>query len=92
VHAEVRAIIDAIRTACWIGGSTLYFTRIDPEGHLLRSGQPYCTVCSRLALDTGVASFALWQDDGIRLFDTHHYNDLSYEFHEAAVWRPTPRI
>lgn len=81
VHAEWRAIIDAIRNKKDIVGSTLYFTRVDDSGEILKSGMPYCTVCSRLALDTGVKYFALWHESGIVLYDTREYNELSYQFH-----------
>ncbi|MCX6755080.1 MAG: deaminase [Candidatus Nomurabacteria bacterium] len=82
LHAEWRAIIDAIKNMKDITGSTLYFTRVDEEGNILKSGEPYCTVCSRLALDNGIKYFALWHDDGIKLYNTKEYNDLSYEFHK----------
>lgn len=81
VHAEWRAIIDAIRQRGNIKGSTLYFTRVDEAGRLIRSGKPYCTVCSRLALDNGIRFFALWHDSGIKLYETPEYNELSYQFH-----------
>lgn len=81
VHAEWRAIIDAIKNNKDIKGSTLYFTRVDDKGNILKSGEPYCTVCSRLALDNGVKYFALWHDSGIKLYDTDEYNELSYKFH-----------
>jgi deoxycytidylate deaminase len=81
VHAEWRAIIDAVHNAETLDGSTLFFTRVDANGNILRSGQPYCTACSRLALDNGVSFFALWHDDGIRIYDTKEYNELSYRFH-----------
>jgi deoxycytidylate deaminase len=81
MHAEVRAIIEAIKNKKDITGSTLYFTRVDKEGNILKSGEPYCTLCSRIALDTGVKYFALWHDAGIKLYDTDEYNELSYQFH-----------
>ena len=81
MHAEWRAIIDAIRNKKDITGSSLYFTRIDADGNLLRSGDPYCTVCSRIALDVGIKYFGLWQKEGIKMFDTKRYNKLSYDFH-----------
>ncbi len=82
MHAEWRAIIDALRHhSNDLAGSTLYFTRVDADGMLLKSGEPYCTVCSRFALDVGIAQFALWQEAGIRVFDTAEYNQLSYAFH-----------
>lgn len=83
MHAEWRAIVDALRRhPDEILGSTLYFTRIDTEGSILKSGEPYCTVCSRLALDVGVAHFALWQESGIRVYRTDEYNQSSYAFHK----------
>lgn len=84
VHAEWRAIIDAIRNKKDISGSTLYFIRVDNSGNLLRSGEPYCTVCSRLVLDTGIKYFALWHDNGVKLYDTKEYNKLSYDFHRKS--------
>jgi deoxycytidylate deaminase len=81
MHAEWRAIIDAIRNTRDLQGSTLYFTRVDQDGNILKSGQPYCTVCSRLALDTGISYFSLWHDSGIKIYDTTEYNELSYQFH-----------
>jgi deoxycytidylate deaminase len=81
VHAEWRVIMDAIRNQKNLNGSVLYFTRVDAEGNILKSGDPYCTVCSRLALDAGISYFALWQDAGIKLYDTQEYNELSYHFH-----------
>jgi len=59
VHAEWNAIIDALKNnAGRIDGSTLYFMRIDKNGDFTDAGEPFCTVCSRLALQSGVAEFA----------------------------------
>jgi len=84
MHAEWRAILDAFtRHPGKIRGADLYFTRVDERGALLRSGQPYCTVCSRLALDVGIATFALWQEEGINQYPTDLYNNLSYQYAPA---------
>lgn len=81
LHAEWRAILDALPTGK-IVGSTLYFVRVNDEGQLKESdGIPYCTVCSRLALDTGIKFFGLWTKLGSKLFLTKEYNDISYAFH-----------
>lgn len=84
LHAEWRVIMHALESGKSLSGSTLYFTRIDETGALKRSGDPYCTVCSRLALDVGIAYFALWQKGGVRLFPAGEYNDRSYDFHQQA--------
>jgi deoxycytidylate deaminase len=81
IHAEQRAILDALRHhPDEIVGSRLYFTSLDDSGTIKRSAKPYCTLCSKLALDTGVAEFVLWHDEGISVYDTDEYNDLSYRY------------
>jgi len=81
VHAEWRAMHDAlVNNADKIVGSKLYFTRVDEHGRNIRSGQPYCTVCSRLALDLGLSKFILYHEDGICEYDTDEYDRLSYNF------------
>ncbi len=78
VHAEWRAIAFALRNnPDAIIGSSLYFTRVDETGSLLCSGKPYCTVCSRLALDTGISYFYLWHEEGITEYETVEYHELS---------------
>jgi deoxycytidylate deaminase len=80
VHAEWRAIMDAFKTNSEkIKGSQLYFTRVDDMGNIKKSGKPYCTVCSRLALDSGISEFILWHNEGICVYKTDEYNILSYK-------------
>jgi deoxycytidylate deaminase len=79
MHAECRAILDATaRNKPKLEGSRLYFVRITDTGGLKRSGKPYCTMCSRFALDTGIAEFVLWQREGFAVYPTDEYNELSY--------------
>ena len=80
MHAEWRAVFDALRNHPGeIKGSTLYFSRINDQGSSKKSGKPYCTVCSRLALDTGVAYFVLRHKEGVGVYPTDEYNRLSYQ-------------
>jgi len=84
VHAEERAIIHALRTHPEsVPGSTLYFVRLDEDGKLHYSGAPYCTICSKLALDVGITYFVLWHRKGITIYDTEEYNDKSYAYTDA---------
>lgn len=79
VHAEWRAILEAVRThPMKVAGATLYFTRVNEVGEVEYSGEPYCTICSKLALEVGLGFFALWHEEGIRLYDTVDYNDRSF--------------
>lgn len=59
VHAEQRAIIDALRkNSDKLSGSRLYFVR----------------------LDVGIVEFVLWHDEGVCVYDTKEYNELSFQF------------
>lgn len=60
----------------------LFFTRVDENGMCKRSGKPYCTICSKMALDVGIREFNLWHEDGIYAYPTDEYNRLSYEYSE----------
>jgi len=81
MHAEQRAIMDAlVKNPDKVKGSRLYFIRLDSEGHMAKAGKPYCTICSKMALDAGVAEFTLWHEEGICVYDTEEYNQKSFEY------------
>lgn len=83
VHAEQRAIMDALRKYPEkIVGSRLYFVRLGDDGVKSHSGEPYCTICSKMALDAGVAEFVLWHKKGITVYDAEEYNELSFRYRE----------
>ncbi len=83
VHAEQRAIMDALRTnPDKIIGSRLYFIRLDNDGTPSRAGKPYCTICSKMALDAGIEEFVLWHDEGVCVYKTDEYNSLSFQYKE----------
>ncbi|MFH1210320.1 MAG: hypothetical protein V1645_00205 [archaeon] len=83
MHAEVRAIFDALRhNPDKLPGSTLYFARLGNDGKIAFSGKPYCTVCSKHSLDVGIAEFVLLHEEGVGVYTTEEYNDLSYEYSE----------
>jgi len=81
VHAEERAIIDGLRkNPGKILESRLYFIRLDKKGILAKAGKPYCTICSKLSLDVGIAEFVLWHENGICVYNAIEYNNLSYKY------------
>lgn len=95
MHAEWRAITDALKNKSdKIKGAKLYFTRVNEQGEIMKSGQPYCTVCSRLALDLGIDKFVLWHAAGIGEYDTSEYNQLSYAYNsgEKERFKITPAV
>jgi len=81
VHAEQRAIMDALsHFPALVKGSTIWFIRLNENGQPTPAGQPYCTICSKMALDAGIAKFMLWHKDGWTEYDTKKYNELSFNF------------
>lgn len=81
VHAEWRAILQACKTSgSKVEGATLYFMRVDEAGNFTDAGEPYCTVCSRLTLESGISAFALWNGEGADIYDAIEYNRKSYAY------------
>ena len=74
VHAEQRAIMDALRrNSAKIERSQLYFIRLDEQGEKQYAGDPYCTICR-------IGEFVLWHEQGICVYDTKEYNARSFRF------------
>ena len=83
IHAEQNAILDALqKNPELLAGSRLYFARLSDDGKISYAGKPYCTICSKMTLVSGVKEFVLWHDAGICVYDATEYNDLSYLFSE----------
>lgn len=81
VHAEQRAIIDALKKhPTKIKNSTLYFIRLGEKNKPVEAGNPYCTICSKMALDTGIKYFVLWHKKGVAVYNTKEYNELSFQY------------
>lgn len=80
IHAEQRAIMEALGYPAMVKNSLLLFVSIDENGKPINSGEPYCTICSKMALDAGVGRFILYHEDGLRSYDTKYYNELSFKY------------
>ncbi len=81
IHAEQRATMDALKNNPEkISGSRLYFIRLDENGNKVKSDKPYCTICSKMALDSGIAEFVLMHEEGVCVYDTNEYNSLSFQY------------
>ena len=79
VHAEQRAMMDALkRNPGTVQDSRIYFIRLDEKRNMKFAEKPYCTICSKMALDIGIAEFALMHKEGICVYDTDEYNDVSF--------------
>jgi len=83
VHAEQRAIMDALRSnPCELEGSRLYFIRLDENNNPSFAGEPYCTICSKMVLDVGIKEFVLLRKEGLCVYDTQEYNDISFNYNK----------
>lgn len=81
VHAEQRAIMDVLkRNGDKLNGAKIYFIRLDQNDKIMPAGKPFCTMCSKMALDAGISEFVLQHEEGIAAYDTGEYNKLSYEY------------
>ncbi len=82
VHAEQRAILDALKNNQDLSGSRIYFIRLDSNNQILKAGKPYCTICSKMCLDSGISEFVLWHEEGVCVYNTDEYNTLSFQYRE----------
>lgn len=90
-HAEKRALFEALRAfPTAVVGATMYFTRVNEQNEPVPSGRPYCTGCSKDALDLGVSGWVLWHGDGPRWYSASQYNDLSHEYDHSVSTIPPP--
>jgi len=79
VHAEHRAVADALKkNPEKLNGSRLYFARLNMDNEFRFAGKPYCTICSKFVLDSGISEFVLWHEEGIADYDAEEYNDVSF--------------
>lgn len=86
VHAEWQAILRAaLSHPKELQGSRLYFMRVDDKGNMTRTGDPLCTVCSRLAMESGISEFIMWHREGVRIYPIGEFDRLSYAFHGVDI-------
>ena len=79
IHAEQRAIFDALRrNPKKIQGSRIYFIRTGEDSEIVKAEEPYCTICSKSAFDVDIEEYVLWHKEGITVYKTDEYNDLSF--------------
>lgn len=85
IHAEQRAIQDALKQGGAMSGSIIYFINIDDSGNKIKAKDLKCTICSRAVLDAGIAEFALYCEDGVRIYTTDEFDRLSYQYKTPKI-------
>jgi dCMP deaminase len=79
IHAEQRAILNALKDGHDLTGSRLYHIKVK-NGEVIPSDDISCTLCSRLILESGVAEMALLHTTGLTVYDAEEYNNLNYDY------------
>lgn len=79
IHAEQMAIIDVINNSKSLDGSRMYHIKVKNE-EMRKSGKPSCTICSREILESGIAEFVLWHEEGYMVYDSKELNELSFKY------------
>lgn len=75
VHAVWRAILDAAkRHGDKIVGARLYYAEVDEAGNRLDAGQPACSVCSRLLVESGIGEIAIWNNATVEIYSAAEYD------------------
>ena len=80
IHAEQRAIHDAMKEGQDMTGATIYFCGLEDNGEKKQAHRTVCTICSRAVLDAGIKYFVLYWTDGVRVYDTQEFNKSSHEY------------
>jgi deoxycytidylate deaminase len=83
IHAEQNAFFDALSKTGkrkLENYPVLYFAEVDSEGNLIPAGEPYCTICSKSALEVGISGWVLQHESGLYYYDSEEYNDKSFNF------------
>ncbi|MFH1638005.1 MAG: deaminase [Candidatus Woesearchaeota archaeon] len=79
MHAEQRAIINALKESHSLEGSTIYLIRLKNGIQKPEKG-PSCSHCSKMMLETGVKEFVEVEKEGIALYTAEEFYKLSMEY------------
>ena len=80
MHAEERSIMQALKEGFPLQGTTMVFASVDEAGTRLASGQPSCTICSKMALEAGVGWWILEHADAVLRYAAAEYNHISFQY------------
>ena len=79
VHAEQMAIVDAANMGKSISCARMYHIKLK-DGEMRTSGNPSCTVCSRIIGVSWISEFVLWHKEGYALYSIGEFNELSFDY------------
>jgi dCMP deaminase len=79
IHAEQRAILNALRKGYDLTDSRLYHIKVK-NNKTIPTDDISCTLCSRLILESGVSEMALLHTYGLFVYDAEEYNNLNFDY------------
>ncbi len=78
IHAEQMAIIDAVKKGESLSGSRMYHIKVK-NSKIAPSGNPSCTVCSRMLYEAGI-ELVLLHKEGYAVYSPEELNKLSFDY------------
>lgn len=85
IHAEQRAIQNALKVGKDLTDASIYFIAIDKEGEKIMATDMKCTICSRAVLDAKIKEFIFYSPEGVRSYDPAEVDTLSYEYKTPLI-------
>ena len=85
IHAEQRAIENALKAGKDLTGARIYFVAVDRTGKKIMTTDLKCTICSRAVLNAGIIEFAFYTAQGVVVYSPAEVNALSYEYKTPQI-------
>ncbi|RJO60064.1 hypothetical protein C4544_06905 [candidate division WS5 bacterium] len=77
MHAEERAVLDALEKGHDTNGADIYSVRVD-EGKIVPYKNGLCASCGRVFLESGVKNVIIPKEEGVTAYDTEEFYDISF--------------
>lgn len=78
MHAEERAILDALEKGNKVAGATIYSVRVR-GGEVAPYKNGLCASCSRVFLEYDLSKIIIPKEDGLVEYDPEEYYDASFD-------------
>ncbi|MDO8507701.1 MAG: deaminase [bacterium] len=78
MHAEERAVLDALEKGNDIEGATIYSAKV-VGGEMIPYKNGFCAACARVFLEAGLDKVVIPKEDGLTQYDPEEYYDVSFD-------------
>ncbi len=76
IHAEQMALLEVNNGL--LKDARMYHIKVK-DGKMKPSGDPSCTVCSRMVYEAGI-EFVLWHEKGYAVYGPEEFNKISFDY------------